>query len=91
MATFHFLTDYEIALVILQILSCIYILVRSVQAVNRMSWQTRTTIRCAYLILCAGAAYGIVSCLPSPDTTAAVLAAGVALFLHGDMRHVQHA
>lgn len=73
-----------------QMLACLYIAFRGLVSLNDMGPRTRTTMRLAYALITASAAYGVVNCLPQPDLFTTTLAAGVALFLYGDMRRSNH-
>lgn len=91
MAQIIHMADHDVLLAIAQLLSCLYIVVRGVRVINVMSRHTRNSIRCGYLLMTSGAAYGAVTSITNPDATAVLIAAGVALFLFGDMRHAKHA
>jgi hypothetical protein len=83
--------NHDIFLAIAQLLPCLYIVLRGIRAINLMSRRTRNSIRCGYLLMTSGAAYGAVASFTHPEATTVLIAAGVALFLFGDMRHVKHA
>lgn len=74
---------------ILQLIACLYVLVRGIQALNHMSSGTSHPVRFAYITMTAGAAYGAMTA-HEPNLSGMLMAAGVALYLFGDRRNATH-
>lgn len=75
---------------LIQIVACLYVLVRGIQALNHMSAATSNPVRCAYVVMTTGAACGVLTA-HSPTLSGMLIAAGLALFLFGDRRNAGYA
>lgn len=74
---------------IIQAAAALYVLYSGVMALNRMSAQTRHSVRLSYVALVGGAAAAIASCVGARDVFECIFAVGVALYLAVNRRKVK--